>query len=32
METVPGDTGPQNRPFQTVDNYQGNRREITAKD
>ena len=26
METVRGDTGPQDRPFQTVENYQGNRR------
>ena len=31
METVRGDTGPQDRPFQTVDNYQGNRQKIIAK-
>ena len=31
MEAVRGDTGPQGRPFQIVENYQGNRRQITAK-
>ena len=30
-QTLRGDTGPQYRTFQTVENYQGNRRQITAK-
>ena len=30
MDTVRGDTRPQYRPFQTVQNYQVNRRKITA--
>ena len=30
METVRGGTGPQDRPFQTVENCQGNRRQITT--
>ena len=31
METVSGDAGPQDRPFQTVENYQGNRQKSPPK-